>query len=116
METLISAVVGVLLGSGGMGLIFKLWIESSVKKYTENKERKTKENRAIIKLLLALSMTQLERDCRHYHQKGWVPVHVLRRLEDVYTAAKALGLNGTSEALWNNLCTLPNIEPKEVGK
>lgn len=117
---IITAILTLIFGTGGLGLLLKLWLDHSVKKHTVQKEQQTKakeqqeyEQKALKSLTLELSSAKLEQDHRYFINRGYIEPHELRRLEKIYHRGKDLGLNGASETLFNGVKNLPTTKPKE---
>lgn len=109
----VTALISLLLGSCGAGVVLKFLLESSIKKYSDQRKQKTDESAAIKKLVLEMAAARLEQDHRYFIRRQYIEPHELRRLTKIYELGKTMGLNGTSKELYDDICELSKLKPKE---
>ena len=72
-----------------------------------------KEQDAIKLGLQSLLRGEITKSYYHYKEKGWIPLYALQSVEASYKNYEALGENGVMEKIYNELLSLPNINPND---
>lgn len=86
------------------------WGYGRLSRRIRQEQREGRAGRDATRALLADRM--VEQYNRHM-EKGFFPIHARQNVEDMYTAYKALGGNGTIEDLYKRLCALPTERKEE---
>ena len=65
-------------------------------------------------MVLGQTYVQIVRTCEYWIERGWAEQDDIRDLEHyLYDPYREMGGNGTAERLFNQVCKLPNKQPKE---
>lgn len=91
----------------GAGSIISLFIR--VFKQLKFQRQKTEERfQKIESANLALLHDKIYQQCISFLEQGWISVDDLENLEYIWKGYKGLGGNGTGEALYNKVVSLPH--------
>lgn len=102
----------VALGSGGVISLF-VRVFKQLKAQREQTERRF---RNLESANLALLHDKIYQQCIYFLEQGWISVDDLENLEYIWKGYRALGGNGTGEALYSKILTLPHHPLKEEEK
>lgn len=96
-----------ILAAFGVGGIFSLFM--GLFKQLKSQRKKTEERfQKIESANLSLLHDKIYQQCISFLEQGWISVDDLENLEYIWKGYKGLGGNGTGEALYNKVVSLPH--------
>lgn len=102
----IGTIVGLLLQSGLLGILWKMY-----GKYRADIEERNKKEVARDDAIRSLLRTEIISINYKSEEKGFIPIYSLENIMDMYRSYKALGGNGAITEIYNKVLQLPQNPP-----
>ena len=106
IQTHIGTIVSLLLQSGLLGILWKMY-----GKYRADIEERNKKEVARDDAIRSLLRTEIISINHKSEEKGFIPIYNLENITDMYRSYKALGGNGAITEIYNKVLQLPQNPP-----
>ena len=98
---------GFIIESGVIGFLWKMY-KSYQKREDEKARVKAKQDEAMQNALRSILRNNIIGTCLNAEERGYIPLHDVENLNDMFANYEALGGNGTTKQLYEKTIKLPH--------